>query len=55
MCDSKDEMGDDRLGSAQVVDDDVDEPRAERALLVLFLVVLHGILLNRSLVVGGGD
>jgi hypothetical protein len=36
------------MDSAQVVDDDVDEPGAERALLVLFLLVLHGILLNRS-------
>jgi hypothetical protein len=29
------------LDSAQVVDDDVDEPGAERAFLVLFLHVLH--------------
>ena len=29
------------LDSAQVVDDDVDEPGAERAFLVLFLLVLH--------------
>ena len=36
------------VDSAQVVDDDVDEPGAERAFLVLFLLVLHGILLNRS-------
>jgi hypothetical protein len=34
------------MDSAQVVDDDVDEPGAERALLVLLLVVLHGILRN---------
>jgi hypothetical protein len=38
--------------SAQVVDDDVDEPRAERGFLVLFLLVLHGVLLNRC---GGVD
>jgi hypothetical protein len=29
------------LDSAQVVDDDVDEPGAERAFLVLLLDVLH--------------
>jgi hypothetical protein len=29
------------LHSARVVDDDVDEPGAERAFLVLFLDVLH--------------
>jgi hypothetical protein len=29
-------------GLPQVVDDDVDEPRAERVLLVLLLVGLHG-------------
>jgi hypothetical protein len=34
------------VDSAQVVDDDVDQPGAERALLVLLLDVLHGILLS---------
>jgi hypothetical protein len=32
-------------GSAQVVDDDVDEPRTEGALLVLLFLVLHCCLL----------
>jgi hypothetical protein len=40
------------LDSAQVVDDDVDEPGAERAFLVLLLDVLHGVLLSfRAMVV----
>src|SRR5690349_19802870 len=34
--------------SAHVVDDDVDEPGAERGLLVLLLLVLHVVLLNGS-------
>jgi hypothetical protein len=34
------------VDSAQVVDDDVDEPGAERAFLVLLLDVLHWILLG---------
>jgi hypothetical protein len=41
------------MDSAQVVDDDVDEPGAERAFLVLFFLVLHGVLLNRSMVAVG--
>jgi hypothetical protein len=39
-------MGDYRSGLAQVVDDDVDEPGAERAFLVLLLDVLHRVLLS---------